>query len=281
MGADMNNYGLREQVIMVTGGGSGIGRQIALLAAQDGAKIAVCDMNGDAATSVCDEARAMGADALPVVFNVTNGSATRDAVAEIEATLGPIFGLAVAAGISRPSRAEAIPEEVWNEVIAVNLTGAFLTCQAAGSRMIARRRGSIVTIASGDALGGHAGRAHYCASKYGLVGLTQTLSIEWGRHGVRVNAIAPGGVDTPMLRNGVPNDFIEEVMIDRTPMARLSAAPDHARVCLFLLSESAGFVNGVVLPVDGGATAGYLTRWNGADFASNAMLKSGAYDLRS
>ena len=182
-----------------------------------------------------------------------------------------------AAGISRPSRAESLPEDVWSKVIAVNLTGVFLCCQAVGRGMIERKAGSIVTIASGDALGGHAGRVHYCASKYGVVGLSQTLAIEWGRHGVRVNAVAPGGVDTPLLRAGVPEDVVEGVMIDRTPMRRLATAEDQARASLFLLSDASSFINGAVVPVDGGFTAGYLTRWSGADYASTALLKADAY----
>lgn len=117
-----------------------------------------------------------------------------------------------------------------------------------------------------------------CASKYGVVGLVQTLAIEWGRHGVRVNATAPGAVDTPLLRGGVPPDFIEDVMIDRTPMRRLASAEDQAMGCLFLLSDAARFINGAVLPVDGGATAGYLTRWSGADYASNTLASKGVYD---
>lgn len=273
----MLDFGLKGRVIMITGGGSGIGRDTALLAASSGALVAVCDSNGEAAERVGAEVRNVGAEALPVVFDVTDGTATNEGVASIERTLGPIAGLVAAAGISRPQRAEDLPEPVWNNVISVNLTGVFLTCQAVGRRMIARKAGAIVNIASGDALGGHAGRAHYAASKFGVVGLTQSLAIEWGRHGVRVNATAPGGVDTPMLRAGVPADFIDGVMVDRTPMARLSTALDQARANLFLLSDAASFISGAVLPVDGGFSSGYLTHWNGADYASNALLNANAY----
>jgi NAD(P)-dependent dehydrogenase (short-subunit alcohol dehydrogenase family) len=273
----MFDFGLAGKVIMITGGGSGIGRQTALLAAESKARVVVCDANSDSAQAVCGEIRSAGGDAMAAVFDVTDHSATEASVQDVESGFGSIEGLVAAAGISKPSRAEDLPLEVWNTVIAVNLTGVFISCQAVGRRMIDRARGSIVAIASGDALGGHAGRAHYCASKYGVVGLVQTLAIEWGRHGVRVNATAPGAVDTPLLRGGVPTDFIEGVMVDRTPMGRLASAHDQARGCLFLLSEAAGFINGAVLPVDGGATAGYLTRWNGADYASNALAAGGVY----
>lgn len=274
----MLEFGLAGQVIMVTGAGSGIGRRTALLAAAQRARVVVCDANGDAAKAVGEEIRITGGEAFSATFDVTDQHATEAAVQDAERILGPVVGLVAAAGISRPQRAEDLPLEVWNAVIGVNLTGVFISCQAVGRRMIDRGSGAIVAIASGDALGGHAGRAHYCASKYGVVGLVQTLAIEWGRHGVRVNATAPGAVDTPLLRGGVPSDFIEDVMIDRTPMRRLASADDQAMSCLFLLSEAARFINGVVLPVDGGATAGYLTRWSGADYASNALASKGVYD---
>jgi NAD(P)-dependent dehydrogenase (short-subunit alcohol dehydrogenase family) len=273
----MQNFGLKGRVVMITGGGSGIGRATALAAAADGAHVAVCDVNGEAAAAVASEARSAGVKAVDAPFDVTDGAATREAIARIETSLGLIDGLVAAAGISRPGRAESLTEEVWSKVIAVNLTGVFLTCQAVGRGMIERKTGAIVAIASGDALGGHAGRAHYCASKYGVVGLSQTLAIEWGRHGVRVNAVAPGGVDTPLLRGGVPEDVVEGVMIDRTPMRRLATAEDQARASLFLLSDASSFITGAVVPVDGGFTAGYLTRWSGADYASNALLKAGVY----
>jgi NAD(P)-dependent dehydrogenase (short-subunit alcohol dehydrogenase family) len=274
----MLDFCLAGQVIMITGGGSGIGRQTALLVARQRARVVVCDANGNAAKAVSEEVRSAGGEATAAVFDVTDQQATEAAVQDVESSFGPIDGLVAAAGISRPHRAEELPLDMWNTVIAVNLTGVFISCQAVGRRMIVRGRGAIVAIASGDAFGGHAGRAHYCASKYGVVGLVQTLAIEWGRHGVRVNATAPGAVDTPLLRGGVPADFIEDVMIDRTPMQRLASADDQAMSCLFLLSEGARFINGAVLPVDGGATAGYLTRWNGADYASNALASKGIYD---
>lgn len=263
---------------MVTGGGSGIGRQTALMAAEQGAHVAVCDVNAAGADRVCEDILKTGGRARAFAFDVTDIDATENAVDEIEAVFGPISGLVAAAGISRPSLAEAMPIETWSNVIAVNLTGVFLSCQAVGRRMIPRGAGSIVAIASANALGGHPGRAHYCASKYGVVGLVKTLAIEWGRHGVRVNATAPGAVETPMLRNGLPAAFIDQVMMDRTPMKRLATATDQALACLFLLSKAASFVNGILLPVDGGATGGYLTHRNGADYSSNALAAAGAYD---
>jgi NAD(P)-dependent dehydrogenase (short-subunit alcohol dehydrogenase family) len=269
----MVNFGLSGRVVMVTGGGSGIGRATALLAAAEGARVAILDSNADAAEAVAAEV-----SGIAVVLDVRDGSAVRAAVARTERELGPVDGLVAAAGISRAEPAETMPEEVWQDVIGTNLTGAFLCAQAVGGGMIERRRGAIVTVASSDAFGGHAGRAHYCASKFGLIGLTRTLAIEWGRHGVRVNAVAPGAVDTPLLHRGVPADQIEQVLRDRTPLARLASAEDQARASLFLLSDAAAYVTGAMLPVDGGLTSGFFTRWNGADYASTALLQRGIYE---
>ena len=274
------DFGLRGRTIVITGGASGIGLAAALAAARQGAHVAVCDIDAQAAQAAADLVRAEGVRALALPLDVTDEVALEEAGARVRAELGVPDGLIASAGISRAEAAEDLSDEIWDAVIGVNLTGVFLACQTIGRQMISRGRGSIVTIASLDALGGHAGRAHYCASKHGVVGLTMTLALEWGRLGVRVNAVAPGAVDTPLLRGGVPAEFIDGVLLDRTPLARLSTAEDQAMACLFLLSDAAAYVNGAVLPVDGGISTGYFTRWNGADYASNVLLARGVYEQR-
>jgi 3-oxoacyl-[acyl-carrier protein] reductase len=158
-------------------------------------------------------------------------------------------------------------DATFESVLGVNLTGVFFTCRAVGRVLLEQGRGAIVTIASITAKGGQPGRANYAASKWGLVGLTKTLAVEWGHRGVRVNAVAPNGVDTPMIRDGIPEDFLADVMLDRTPLGRLAKPEEIAAAVAFLLSDEAAYVNGAVLEVDGGLTAGFMTHRHGADLA--------------
>jgi NAD(P)-dependent dehydrogenase (short-subunit alcohol dehydrogenase family) len=268
---------LSGRVLVVTGGGSGIGLAVARLASQQGASVAIVDANLEATKAAVEKIERTGARCCTEVFDVQDASKWELALDKFERTLGPIDALVACAGISRPEPAELMSDAIWDSVVGVNLTGAFRTVRAVGRRMIERRRGAIVTIASTDGIGGHAGRSHYCATKHGVVGLTQSCAIEWGRHGIRVNSVAPGPVDTALLRTNLPPDHVAEAMIDRVPLGRCSTAEEQALVCLFLLSDAASYVNGAVIPVDGGLTAGFFTRWSGADLGSNALLERGVY----
>jgi NAD(P)-dependent dehydrogenase (short-subunit alcohol dehydrogenase family) len=266
------DYGLQGRVIFITGGGSGIGRAIAIEAARGGARVAVVDAIGERA-----ELRELGAETLAKTLDVRDTSACEAVVARVEKELGAIEGMVACAGISPPSPADVMPDEIWTRCLDVNLTGMFRSVQAVGKRMVDRRRGAIVTISSVDGLGGHAGRVHYSASKHGVIGLTRALAIEWGRHGVRVNSVAPGVVDTPLLKANIPPDHLQYAMVDRNPLGRLARAEEQAGPTLFLLSDAASYVNGSVLTVDGGSSAGFFTRWHGADLGSRALLEAGAY----
>lgn len=273
----MIDWNLRGRRLLVTGGGSGIGRAIATEAARGGMAVAVVDAVAERAEQVADELKAIGAQAQAFALDVRDAAGCEATVAAAEQALGPLDAMVACAGISPPAPAAAMADEVWSRCLDVNLNGMFRSVQPVGRRMVARGRGAIVAIASVDGLGGHAGRAHYSASKHGVIGLTRALAIEWGRCGVRVNAVAPGVVDTPLVRANLPADHVQHAMVDRVPLGRLAQAPEQAGPTLFLLSDAASYVNGAVLAVDGGTSAGYFTRWNGADLGSRALLEAGAY----
>lgn len=271
------SFDFTGQVVLVTGGASGIGRATVEALAAAGASVGIADLQAGAARELADELSRSGRRALALELDVRDAAATEVAVEQVEAQLGPIRGLVTAAGLSRPAPAEAMEESTWDLVVDTNLKGMFLSCQAAGRRMLAHGRGSIVNISSVNALGGFAGRANYCSAKFGITGLTDVLAIEWGRRGIRVNAVAPNGVDTPLVRNGIPPSFLHEVLENRTPLGRMSKPEEVASVVMFLLSDAASYVTGATLPVDGGLCAGFYTNRQGADMASASLLKAGVY----
>lgn len=269
----MLNFGLSGQTILVTGGGSGIGRATALAAAKDGCKVGIADINRQAAESVASEITSAGGKALALAFDITNPAATEAALADLEGHFQSVSLVVASAGISRPQPAEQMSQDHWDPVIATNLTGVFLSLQIVGRRLLQTNRGgAMVAIASVDGLGGHSARTNYVASKFGVIGLVKSLAIEWGRRGIRVNAVAPGVVDTPLLRRNIPEAHVEGVMLDRTPLGRFCNAEEVASASLFLLSAAASYVNGTVLTVDGGLSAGFFTHEHGADFGSRALL---------
>jgi NAD(P)-dependent dehydrogenase (short-subunit alcohol dehydrogenase family) len=193
-------------------------------------------------------------DALSISGDVSSENDVAGFAAAVEAAYGRVDVLVNNAGIACISPAELTPAALWRQVVDVNLTGPFLLCQAFGRRMLRQGRGSIVNIASVAGLQGVADRAAYNASKHGLIGLTRTLAVEWGGRGVRVNAVCPGWVKTPMDDASQGEGAYGDVDItDHVPMGRFAAPEDVAQAVAFLADPiRSGFVNGVALSVDGG-----------------------------
>ena len=260
------------KAFLVTGAARGIGEAVARRLAAEGAAIAATDLDAARLAVLAADLTICGGRIITGCFDSRDSRATEGFVAQALETLGRLDGAVPCAGIARAARAETMSDATFQDVLGVNLTGVFFTCRAAGRVLLAQGAGAIVNIASITAKGGQPGRANYAAAKWGLAGLTKSLAVEWGHRGVRVNAVAPNGVDTPMIRDGLDPAFLAEVMLDRTPLGRLAQPAEIAAVIAFLLSPEAAYINGAVIEVDGGLTAGYLTHRHGADFASKSVL---------
>jgi 3-oxoacyl-[acyl-carrier protein] reductase len=246
VGIDLNGT-----VALVTGGGRGIGREIALALAAAGADVAVNDFAGrELCDEVAAEIRALGRQALVVMADVGDEAAVTNMVEQIEKDLGPLGVVVNNAGITRDNVVMLIDSADFDAVIRTHLRGTFLVSKAAAKKMFRRRSGVIINMSSVVGRRGNAGQANYSAAKAGIIGLTKSLAKELGARGVRVNAIAPGYIDTPMTQ--ALGDDVRKAIVDATPMRRIGAPADVANAVVFLASERAGFLTGVVLPVDGG-----------------------------
>jgi NAD(P)-dependent dehydrogenase (short-subunit alcohol dehydrogenase family) len=245
---------LDGEVAVVTGVSKGIGRAIADALAAAGARVAATHHDAETCAGVAAE---LGDGHVGVAMDVTDRSSVEAAAADIATSLGEPSVLVNNAGINRIAPAELLDEADWRAVLDVNLTGAFLTCQVFGRRMLAAGRGSIVNIASvTGAEVGMPGRAPYAASKAGIVGLTRVLGIEWAGRGVRVNAIEPGPVRTPMVERAIADGIIDEqAVIGRIPAGRFADPLDIARAVVLLAAPEAAFVTAQTLIVDGGYSA--------------------------
>ena len=241
---------LENKVAVVTGGGRGIGESISRRLAGEGASIAVCDVMLDNAQKVADELAKLGVKARAYAVNVTDGTAVADVCAKIVADFGRVDVLVNNAGITRDNLLLRMSEADWDLVLDVNLKGAFLFTKGLVPAMMKQRGGSIVNIASIVGVMGNAGQANYSASKAGMIGLTKTVAKEYAKRGVRVNAIAPGFIETAMTAK--LTDEQKKMQTDYIGLARLGQPDDVANAVLFLASDLAGYVTGQVLGVDGG-----------------------------
>lgn len=252
---------LSYKVAVVTGGGSGIGRAAAELFAAEGAAVAVVDVAGAAAKDAVADLTAAGGEALAVPADITEASEVDDAVAAVVAEYGRIDVLYNNAGVNSSGSVLDATEEDWQRCFAVNVTGTFLCSRAAGRVMVTRGGGSIVNQGSVAALVGVANFAAYCAAKGAVVALTRSMSVDLAPQGVRVNAICPGTVYTPLMepmlraRGGGDLDRGLELTVAKYPIGRLGTPGEIANAALFLASDESSFLTGSVLTADGGMTS--------------------------
>ncbi len=241
------------RVGLVTGAASGIGRATAELLAERGGGVVAADVNAEAAAETVARIRRAGGRAEACHCDVTRAADIDAAVALARQRFGRLDVLINCAGILRVAPLEATSEKEWAEVLAVNLTGAFLQTKAAMAAMREQGGGAIVHSASRAALRAKEGHGAYGTAKAGILQLTQTAAIEGAPHGIRVNCVCPGFVDTPMTRAGYEGEAFA-AWSRVCPLGRPGQPEEIARAMLFLASDEASFITGVALPVDGGRT---------------------------
>jgi NAD(P)-dependent dehydrogenase (short-subunit alcohol dehydrogenase family) len=243
-----------SRVAVVTGAASGIGLAIARRLAKRGDRVALLDREGDAALRVAEDVRATGARAIAAKVDVTDRRQVDDALDHVRKELGPVEIMVTSAGLDAFEAFTDITIETWERVLAVNLTGTFHCLQAAVPDMLAARWGRIVTISSSSAQSGAARMAHYVASKGGVIGLTKALALELSPHGITVNTIPPGLIDTPMSRRAEAAKDLPslQAVASRFPVRRAGTPDDIAAACAFLCSEEAGYITGQMIGVNGG-----------------------------
>lgn len=257
----LDAFRLNGESALVTGGGRGIGEAICVRLAEAGAAVAVADLDGAAARRTADRIQRAGGRSLAIQLDVADPASGAKAVAETESSLGGLTILVNNAGIFPFSPATSTTPELWNRVLGVNLSGAFYLAQSMARLLIAQHRGgSVVNIASVDAVRPTGNLAHYDASKGGLVMLTRALALELAPHRIRVNAVAPGAIETPgaqaSMSSGVPPGVnpadLLKAFLARIPLGRMGSPDDIAGAVVFLASRAAAYVTGALLVVDGG-----------------------------
>jgi 3-oxoacyl-[acyl-carrier protein] reductase len=241
---------LNGKIALVTGAAQGIGRDIALALATDGADVAICDVNLEAAQKTAGDIEAKGRKSLALKANVAASADVTAMIDQVVEKFGKIDILVNNAGITRDGLILRMKEEDWDLVLSINLKGAFLCTKAALRYMSKQRGGTIINIASIVGAMGNAGQANYVASKAGLIGLTKTIAREYANRGITANAVAPGFIDTAMTQALSENVRVE--LAKQIPMGKLGTPEDVANAVRFLASPWASYISGQVIHVNGG-----------------------------
>jgi NAD(P)-dependent dehydrogenase (short-subunit alcohol dehydrogenase family) len=251
----MDELRLDGKIALVTGASRGIGRAVALGLARAGADVAVCARDAGELAETGRAIEALGRRTLVVPTDVTDEAQVEDLAEAVVETFARIDILVNNSGTVLVKPLLDTETADWRRVIDTNLTGTYLCCRALGAHMVAQHAGRVVNIASVDGLKGSANVTAYSASKGGVVALTRALALEWARHGVTVNAVAPGYIDTAMSRQGLDDPATRERILKLIPMRRVGEPSEIAPLVVYLASDAAAYVTGAVVVIDGGQLA--------------------------
>jgi NAD(P)-dependent dehydrogenase (short-subunit alcohol dehydrogenase family) len=247
---------VQDKIALITGGGSGIGRATALLFAKEGARVVVADYNAEGGERTMRMIKDADGEAVFHAANVSNPTDVETLVNKTVATYGRLDCAFNNAGIE--GQFATTPEytiENWNRVISINLSGVFFCLKYEIAQMLKQGGGSIVNTSSVAGLVGGAGASAYVAAKHGVAGLTKTAALEFAKANIRVNAVCPGFIRTPMVERALDRGFDESRIVQSEPMNRMGKPEEIAAAVLWLCSDDASFVTGVPMPVDGGYIA--------------------------
>ena len=240
----------QDQIVLITGAGQGMGKEMVRYFAEAGANVAAVDINPKAVDTTVSELNGwVSGQIVGISANIAKSDSVRDAITTVIEKFGRLDVMINVAGVGSIDVFTETPDENWDKVIGVNLTGTFLCCREAAKVMKEHGGGSIINVSSTAALTGE-GPSHYCASKAGVMGLTRSIARELAESGIRVNTIVPGPTNTPMMAD-IPDEWTQKMIAD-IPLGRMGESEDIAKVASFLACEDSGFITGQNIAVNGG-----------------------------